>query len=174
MSDYFNPKDAVIVGHRLFSATSTKGNLETAILSVINEKYNKAGKPDGLLHIENYYLLANETASGTPLKDNSGHMQIANVYLLVYHMKYSVNGDQLEEVEGDFVPTAITFSIDENGQYTLKEYWTPRNDENYEKDVRSKFPGSSATEALNTEKYAEELIKENWRLANEAFSKTKR
>ena len=174
MSDYFNPKDAVIVGHRLFSATSTKGNLETAILSVLNEKYNKAGKPDGLLHIENYYLLANETASGTPLKDNSGHMQIANVYLLVYHMKYSVNGDQLEEVEGDFVPTAITFSIDENGQYTLKEYWTPRNDENYEKDVRSKFPGSSATEALNTEKYAEELIKENWRLANEAFSKTKR
>ena len=174
MSDYFNPKDAVIVGHRLFSATSTKGNLETAILSVLNEKYNKAGKPDGLLHIENYYLLANETASGTPLKDNSGHMQIANVYLLVYHMKYSVNGDQLEEVEGDFVPTAITFSIDENGQYTLKEYWTPRNDENYEKDVRSKFPGSSATEALNTDKYAEELIKENWRLANEAFSKTKR
>ena len=172
MSDYFNPKDAVIVGHRLFSATSTKGNLETAILSVLNEKYNKAGKPDGLLHIENYYLLANETASGTPLKDNSGHMQIANVYLLVYHMKYSVNGDQLEEVEGDFVPTAITFSIDENGQYTLKEYWTPRNDENYEKDVRSKFPGSSATEALNTDKYAEELIKENWRLANEAFSIT--
>ena len=174
MSDYFNPKDAVIVGHRLFSATSTKGNLETSILSVLNEKYNKAGKPDGLLHIENYYLLTNETASGTPLKDNSGHMQIANVYLLVYHMKYSVNGDQLEEVEGDFVPTAITFSIDENGQYTLKEYWTPRNDENYEKDVRSKFPGSSATEALNTDKYAEELIKENWRLANEAFSKTKR
>ena len=174
MSDYFNPKDAVIVGHRLFSATSTKGNLETAILSVLNEKYNKAGKPDGLLHIENYYLLANETASGTPLKDNSGHMQISNVYLLVYHMKYSVNGDQLEEVEGDFVPTAITFSIDENGQNTLKEYWTPRNGANYEKDVRSKFPGSSATEALNTEKYAEELIKENWRLANEAFSKTKR
>ena len=174
MSDYFNPKDAVIVGHRLFSATSTKGNLETSILSVLNEKYNKAGKPDGLLHIENYYLLANETASGTPLKGNSGHMKIANVYLLVYHMKYSVNGDQLEEVEGDFVPTAITFSIDENGQYTLKEYWTPRNDENYEKDVRSKFPGSSATEALNTEKHAEDLIKENWRLANEAFSKTKR
>lgn len=174
MSDYFDPKDAVIVGHRLFSATSIKGNLEKAILSVLNEKYNKAGKPDGLLHIENYYLLANETASGTPLKDNFGHMQIANVYLLVYHMKYSVNGDQLEEVEGDFVPTAITFSIDENGQYTLKEYWTPRNGANYEKDVRSKFPGSSATEALNTEKYAEELIKENWRLANEAFSKTKR
>ena len=56
MSDYFDPKDAVIVGHRLFSATSTKGNLEKAILSVLNEKYNKAGKPDGLIHIENYYL----------------------------------------------------------------------------------------------------------------------
>ena len=151
----------------------TASNLNNAIAKVLNEKY-QAKKPDSLIHIENYYLLANETASGTPLKGNSEHMGIANVYLLVYHMKYSVNGGQLEEHDGDFVPTAITFSIDENGKYTLKEYWTTKNGANYEKDVRSKFPGSSATEALNTEKYAEELIKENWRLANEAFSKTKR
>jgi len=152
---------------------STDTNLTSAISSVLNEKYNKAGKPDGLIHIENYYLLAHETASGTPLKGNSGHMEIANVYLLVYHMKYSVNGGQLEEHEGDFVPTAITFAIDKNGEYTLEDYWTPQTGANYEKDVRGKFPGSSATEALNTEKYAEELIKENWRLANEYFSQIK-
>ena len=147
-------------------------DLNTAIVEVLNEKY-RAEKPDGLIHIENYYLLANETASGTPLKGNSGHMEIANVYLLVYHMKYSVNGGRHEEVEGNFVPTAISFSIDENGQYTLKEYWTPRAGANYESDVRDKFPGSSATEALNTEKYAEDLIKENWRLATEYFNQTK-
>lgn len=152
---------------------STDTNLTSAISSVLNEKYNKAGKPDGLIHIENYYLLAHETASGTPLKGNSGHMEIANVYLLVYHMKYSVNGEHLEEHEGDFVPTAITFAINKNGEYTLEGYWTPQTGTNYEKDVRNKFPGSSAAEALNTEKYAEDLIKENWRLANEYFSQIK-
>ncbi len=146
--------------------------ITSAIASVLNEKY-RAEKPDGLLHIENYYLLANEVASGTPLKGNSGHMEEATVYLLVYHMKYSVSGGQLEEVEGGFVPTAISFKIDENGQYTLKEYWTPRSGANYEKDVLGKFPGESATDVLNTEQYAEDLIKENWRLANEALSKIK-
>lgn len=150
--------------------TEVKSDLETAIASVLNEKY-RAEKPDGLLHIENYHLLANETASGTPLKGNSGHMEEVTVYLLVYHMKYSVNVGQLEEVEGGFVPTAISFKIDENGQYTLKEYWTPRSGANYKKDVLEKFPGASATDVLNTEQYAEDLIKENWRLANEALSK---
>ena len=71
------------------------------------------------------------------------------------------------------MPTAITFSIDENGEYTLKEYWTPQNGANYEKDVRSKFPSEASENALNTERYAEDLIKESWRMANEAFDRTK-
>lgn len=153
-------------------APKTISDLNTAIAKVLNEKY-QAVDPDGLLHIETYYLLANETASGTPLKGNSGHMTKASVYLLVYNMKYLVNGDRLEEYEGNFIPTAITFDVSKSGEYTLEEYWTPRTDANYENDVRSKFPGSSATEALNTEKYAENLIKENWRLANESFSQIK-
>lgn len=152
-------------------APKAASDLNNAIAKVLNEKY-QSEKPDGLIHIENYYLLAHQTASGTPLKGNTGHMKIANVYLLVYHMKYSVNGGQLEEHEGDFVPTAITFSIDENGKYTLKEYWTPQSGSNYKKDVRNKFPSEAADNALNTEKYAEALVKDSWRLANEAINKT--
>ena len=146
-------------------------NLTSAVSSVLKEKY-QAEKPDGLIHIENYHLLANKTVSGTPLKGNTGHINEASVYLLVYYMKYSVNGGQLEEVEGDFVPTAITFTIDENGGYTLKEYWTPQAGANYEQDVRSKFPEEAADNALNTEKYAEALIAESWRLANNYLSQT--
>ena len=152
-------------------APKAASDLNNAIAKVLNEKY-QSEKPDGLIHIENYYLLAHQTASGTPLKGNTGHMKIANVYLLLYHMKYSVNGGQLEEHEGDFVPTAITFSIDENGKYTLKEYWTPQSGSNYKKDVRNKFPSEAAENALNTEKYAEALVKDSWRLANEAINKT--
>lgn len=147
-----------------------ESDLNTAISAVLRDKY-RAEKPDGLLHINTYYLLANETASGTPLVGNSGHMEEATVYLIVYHMKYSVNGGQLEEVEDDFVPTAITFSIDKNGGYSLKEYWTPRSGANYEKDIRAKFPGASAEDALDIEKYAEDLTKESWRQATEYLNK---
>ena len=66
-------------------APKTASDLNNAIAKVLNEKY-RAEDPDGLIHIENYYLLANETASGTPLKGNFGHMTKATVYLLVYHM----------------------------------------------------------------------------------------
>lgn len=153
-------------------APKTASNLDTAIAKVLNEKY-RADRPDGLIHIENYYLLANETASGTPLYANSGHMQKATVYLLVYYMKYSVNGGQLSEADGGFVPTAITFSIDKYGKYTLEEYWTPEAGVNYNRDVYNKFPGGTAKEALNTDKYAEGLIYESRRAANEELSKIK-
>ena len=61
-------------------APKTASDLNNAIAKVLNEKY-RAEDPDGLIHIENYYLLANETASGTPLKGNFGHMTKATVYL---------------------------------------------------------------------------------------------
>ena len=144
-------------------------DLNTAIAEALSDKYQPE-MPDGLIHIENYCLLANDTVSGTPLKGNSGHKEITNVYLLVYYMKYTVNGGSPEETEGGFVPTAITFTVDENGEYTLEDYWTAGSGTDYETDVRNKFPGTSADDALNTEKYAEELIKENRRLANEALS----
>ena len=142
-------------------APKTASKLNNAIAKVLNEKY-RAEKPDGLVHIESYTLLANEVASGTPLKGNSGHMTKATVYLLVYHMKYSVNGDHLEEVEGDFVPTAITFDVSESGEYKLDEYWTPRSGANYSSDIRAKFPGAAADDALNIEKYAEALTNDSW------------
>jgi len=166
--DYFAPEDAVIVATRLFTPSSSENDLHTAISAVLKEKYC-SDKPDGLIHAENYVLLANTEASGTPLKGNSGHMKTATCYLLVYHMKYAVSGDHLEEVEGDFIPTAITFEVNENSQYSFKEYWTPRLGENYEEDVRAKFPGSSADEALNVEKYAEDLTKGSRRMATETW-----
>lgn len=154
-------------------APKTASKLNNAIAKALNEKY-QAEKPDGLLHIENYYLLANETASGTPLKGNSGHMTKATVYLLVYHMKYSVNGDHLEEVEGDFVPTAITFDVSESGEYKLDEYWTPRSGANYSSDIRAKFPGAAADEALNIEKYAEALTNDSWSQATAYLNSLKK
>lgn len=148
----------------------TPDKLTISISNVLKDKY-RSTKPDGLVHIESYHLLANEVASGTPKFGNAEHAEEITVYLIVYHMKYKIH-EIVEEVEGDFVPTAITFSIDENGEYLLKDYWTPRAGANYANDIRAKFPGDSADDALNIEKYAEALTKDSWTQANEYLKNT--
>ena len=141
-------------------APKTASKLNNAIAKVLKEKY-RAEKPDGLVHIESYTLLANEVASGTPKVGNTEHAEEVTVYLIVFHMKYKIH-EIVEEVEGDFVPTAITFSVDENGEYSLKDYWIPRSGANYSGDIRAKFPGAAADDALNIEKYAEALTNDSW------------
>lgn len=141
-------------------APKTASKLNNAIAKALNEKY-RAEKPDGLVHIESYALLANEVASGTPMVGNSEHAEEITVYLIVFHMKYKIH-EMVEEVEGDFVPTAITFSVDESGEYSLKDYWIPRSGANYSGDIRAKFPGAAADDALNIEKYAEALTNDSW------------
>ncbi len=145
---------------------STKIN--TAISNVLKEKY-RSTTPDGLVHIETFFLLANEAKSGTPLLGNKGHMEEVTVYLIVYHMKYKIE-ETVEEVEGDFVPTAITFSVDKDNNYTLKDYWTPRSGAFYQKDIRTKFPEEAVEDALNIEKYAEILTNESFRQATAYFN----
>lgn len=168
MRDYFNPEDAIVVGYRVFSLTNAKEDLDAQITSVLNQKY-QSEKPDGLIHIENYHLFASETASGTPLVNSTDHIEMVTYYMLVYHMKYSVKGENVEATDGGYEPTVITFMVSENGKYTLKEYWVPKNGVDYEKETRNKFPNEYVNEVLNIEKYAQNLKIENERQAKEVL-----
>ena len=71
-------------------APKTASKLNNAIAKVLKEKY-RAEKPDGLVHIESYTLLANEVASGTPKVGNTEHAEEVTVYLIVFHMKYKIH-----------------------------------------------------------------------------------
>ena len=135
--------------------------LETAISSAILDHY-ASKQPDGRLHVESHVLLANEVKSGTPLMGADNHIKEVTVYLLVFHEKYSTYGGALEAVGGSYVPTAITFSVSESDEYTLKEYWEPRDGSYYTKDVQTKFPGSSAEDALNDQAYIDDLQAQNY------------
>lgn len=140
-----------------FAPASVKG-LDEAVFNVLNEKY-RSDKPDGLLHIESYVMLGNELISGTPQKGNDNNIEIERVYLIVYHTKYSVGGKKfVEENVWNFVPTVITFSFDEKGNYSLNDYWTPENDKNYEENIKKHFPEGMWADVSNTEKYKEALI----------------
>ncbi len=125
--------------------------------------------PDGLLHIENYCLLLHELSSGATKSGQTNYTGEETVYLIVYHVKYRVNFSTAQPVLVDdgFVPTAITFSTDVNGEYTLTDYWTAENGDHYEDGIRAKFPEESVEDALNIEKYAEDLKAESRRQAAE-------
>jgi len=130
--------------------------LEAAISAAILEHYH-SNTPDGLIHVESHVMLANETMSGTPLFGADNHIEKVTAYLLVHHVKYSTYDGALEAVGGSYVPTAITFRIGDSGEHILEEYWEPRDGSYYVKDVRDKFPGASADDALNDQAYIEEL-----------------
>ena len=130
--------------------------LDAAISTAILEHY-RSDKPDGLIHVESHVLLANEVMSGTPLFGADDHAEKVTAYLLVHHVKYSTYGGALEALGGSYVPTAITFKISNSGEYVLEEYWEPRDGSYYAKDIRDKFPGASADDALNDQAYIEDL-----------------
>lgn len=154
-----------------FAPKTQKSQLDAAIASVLQEQY-RSKEPDGFIHVQSYRLLANETASGTPVAGTTNYFEKETVYLIVYHMTYRVN-EKPEEFEGGFVPTVITFSIDEDGEYSLKDYWTPRAGTNYESDIRAKFPREVADDALDIEKYAEALKNNNLKQVTEYLNNLK-
>lgn len=138
--------------------------LDAAVSAAILSHY-AGDSPDGLVNVESHVLLANESKSGTPQIGVSNYMEEVTVYLLVLHEKYSTYDGILDSRGGSYVPTAITFSISEAGEYTLKEYWEPRDGSYYTKDIQAKFPDASAEDALNDQAYIEDLQAQNYNKA---------
>ena len=124
------------------------GALDAAIAAALNEQY-RSDVPDGLLHIQSYVLLAKETAQDT-----------TTVYLIVYHTIYRMN-EGPARLNGEFTPAAITFSVTKDGIYSMTAFWTPEDGADHERDIRAKFPGAAAEEALNIGKYAAALENDN-------------
>lgn len=139
-------------------------NLDAAISAAILDRY-ASDEPDGLIHVESHMLLANEVMSGTPLFGKDAHAEKVTAYLLVHHVKYSTYGGTLAATGGGYGPTAITFKVSDTGEYILEEYWEPRDGSYYDDDIRDKFPGYCADDALNDQAYIENLKAETYNKA---------
>lgn len=80
------------------------------------------------------------------------------LYLSALYQEYSLKDGELYVETGAHSPTVITLH-QEDGLYTLKEYWEPRNGSDYGKDIRKKFPLHLWDEALYIEQYSPKLEK---------------
>lgn len=81
-------------------------------------------------------------------------------YLSVLYEEFEITNGKIDfnsPVAGSHIPTAITFDIDNNWNYTLKEYWRPRDGSYYKSDIESKFPENLWEKAVDTQAYNDEL-----------------
>lgn len=112
-------------------------------------EHNKPSKPDGLYHCAGFVLLDKQELCIS--SDPPTPMQVT-VYGLALHQAYSFTEDGLRNEQGSHIPVALTFK-EENGIYTLLEYWEPRDGSYYAQDIREKFPDEVEDDALDTQKY---------------------
>ncbi len=51
------------------------------------------------------------------------------------------------------MPVAITFDVNEEGEYALNEYWMPMDGSGYGPSIKEKFPAHLYDDAIDTQKY---------------------
>lgn len=145
---------------------------DKAVSAAILEQ-NGSDTPDGLIRVESHIIFDTAEVSGTPAVGNGEHKNTMTVYALVLYQEYSVQDGGLTEVGGSHIPTALTFDIDAEKNFTLTEYWVPRDGSYYDSDIRDKFPENAANQALDSKRYLEQQWEECLDKAEVYLSKIK-
>ena len=129
-----------ITGHLFTSEVMQVHNdsfdtLEDAIQNAILRHHSSVGD-ESVLTCASFYSYASE--GSTPL--GSDYSDIVTEYGIVYHQNFRLENGVLVEDGGCNVPTVLTFSVTEDGHYSLAEYWEPRDGTFYPEDIRAKYP----------------------------------
>ena len=109
--------------------------LEDAIQNAVL-RHHSSVRDESVLTCASFYSYASE--GSTPL--GSDYSDIVTEYGIVYHQNFRLENGVLVEDGGCNVPTVLTFSVTEDGHYSLAEYWEPRDGTFYPEDIRAKYP----------------------------------
>ena len=129
-----------ITGHLFTSEVMQVHNdsfdtLEDAIQNAVL-RHHSSVRDESVLTCASFYSYASE--GSTPL--GSDYSDIVTEYGIVYHQNFRLENGVLVEDGGCNVPTVLTFSVTEDGHYSLAEYWEPRDGTFYPEDIRVKYP----------------------------------
>lgn len=120
---------------RIYEMLPNTSNLEAAISREILNYHN--GKYlDGRYKIESHYTLRTQMGS----INNKNDRTCLTAFVYRNYGEFDINNDLLDETSGSSGYTAITFNIDDDGQFSLKEYWEPRDGGLLLKDLNRVFP----------------------------------
>lgn len=129
-------------------------NLNDAIKEAVLDKTSEGHPLDGI-PIESHVILKE-------VRPDSGSV---TAYTIILFESYNIKDGVFDEkkVDGGFSgPAVFSFDIDNEGKYTLTEYWTPRDGSYYMEDIKTKFP-EDIIEEVDTQKYILTLMQSNFR-----------
>ncbi len=145
-----------------------ENSLAKAIRAALQEHY-RPNPPAGVMHKQAFEIIFSQSESSSPKSNDTNHMMTHTVGMLVVNRFYSFYSGTLEKNGGSNTPTVITFNVDNDGSYTLSDYWEPRVGTYYNEDIKSKFKGEALKYATTQsaqiysqleEKLKNEVIKE--------------
>lgn len=126
--------------------------IHTAIMENNRDKYFK-----GDIKGESHVVLAAEHRSAYDERNSDTVV----VYIFSIYHEYVAADSDIKTVSGGATPAALTFSMADNGEYKLEEYWEPRPGNLFDSDMKEKFPASVYEDLYaNGETFSENLEEE--------------
>ena len=105
--------------------------------------------PNGFIPTQVHYIYGIETVSGTPAVGQLNHMEETTVYVHYVYSRYLYTNGELTKAAGNATPAKLTFSVDPEKGYTLKEFWEPNGGNVYAEEIRANFPKEIADIVLD-------------------------
>ncbi|PIC03738.1 DUF4825 domain-containing protein [Anoxybacillus flavithermus] len=129
----------------------------------VEKAVSEAIKKHGKSYRKGEYIAEGHIILGTEQKENK-----VKAYTIASIGVFEFQDGIFAIVSGSgAIPTVMTFSIDEHGQYKLIAYEEPLDGDAYAKSVKRMFPKKYYSQVLYAEKYYDELAKQQERQARE-------
>jgi hypothetical protein len=158
-ADWFLVEDAVLVEYRTdnMPATVKPQNQLDALISSVILNYGKSDKPDGLINTESHIILGHEVASVTPALGETMQLREEAVFVYFLNARFRVVDGKPEEYSSNFSQAIITFTVDGQGGYVLKDFLEPQYATDHDGDLMRLFVSASENAAENAEEYEQQL-----------------
>jgi len=75
------------------------------------------------------------------------------VFAMAMDMEFEYSDGWFEDTTGSHMPVAISFDVNEEGEYALNEYWMPMDGSGYGPSIKEKFPSHLYDDAIDTQKH---------------------
>lgn len=121
----------ILIGSAVQKNNESKFNLDSAISQAIKE-YNSPDEPDTDIYPTESHFIYSKKKTGNQI----------TVYLTAYYEEYTTDNPLgiVEQYSGSWCPCALTFQINEDGNYELLEYWEAEDGSLYASSIQEKFP----------------------------------
>lgn len=151
-----------LIGCKQISQLDEGDLLEGAIHSSILKHNGDKIVPN--INTQNYFACESHT-----ILKQEDISDMITVYAIVLYQEYELNGNELSLIRGSHIPTALSFTM-EKDNYKLEEYWIPDEGDNYEPEIKEKFPAEIYADAINIQKYVKEQADSCYQQAADYFN----